>query len=100
MLARGSKYHYYVGFPAELFDIKQDPEETLDLGGDVRYSSVLAEFEAELRGMLNPEQVDRRAKEDQNALITRHGGRDVALKLGNPGATPTPEKFITSDAPS
>jgi choline-sulfatase len=95
MLVRGTyKYHHYVGYRPELFDIDQDPEETLDLAGDPIYAAVIDAFETELRGMLDPEEVDRRAKRDQSALVARHGGRDAALKLGNPGATPTPKKFI------
>ncbi len=36
------------------------------------------------------ERVDRRAKDDQNALVARHGGRERALGIGPPGATPAP----------
>ena len=100
MLARGRyKYHYYVDYPPELFDIEQDPEEACDLAGAAQFADVLADFEAELRGMLDPEQVDRAAKEDQQALVMRHGGRDAALKLGNPGATPTPKEFQVPKVP-
>ena len=36
MLRRGRyKYHYYVGFEPELFDLELDPEETTDLAGDL-----------------------------------------------------------------
>ncbi|MEO5701459.1 MAG: sulfatase-like hydrolase/transferase [Casimicrobiaceae bacterium] len=94
MLARGHfKYHYYVGYPPELFDLQADPEETRDLAADPVYVDVLAAFERTLRTMLDPEAIDRRAKDDQNALVARHGGRDVALALGYPGETPTAQKF-------
>ena len=43
-----------------------------------------------LAQMLDPEQVDRRAKDDQNALVARAGGRDKALQTGPRGATPVP----------
>lgn len=92
MLARGRfKYHHYVGYAPELFDLDTDPEEARDLAPDPGYAAVLREFEAELRGMLDPEAVDRRAKNDQNALIERFGGREQALKTGPPGATPAPD---------
>ena len=91
MLARGRfKYHYYVGFPPELFDLEGDPEEARDLAPDPGHAPVLREFETELRAMLDPEAVDRRAKNDQNALVERFGGRERALKKGPPGATPVP----------
>lgn len=95
MLARGRyKYHHYVNYAPELFDLYEDPEETSDLAGNPRYKPVLDEFQAELYRLLDPAQVDRRAKDDQNSLITRYGGREAALELGNRGATPVPKKFI------
>ncbi len=48
---------------------------------------------ASLRAMLDPEAIDRRAKDDQNALVERHGGREAALRMGYPGETPTAQKF-------
>jgi len=92
MLKRGRfKYHYYVGFPPELFDLESDPEEARDLAGDPRYGDTLARFEANLRAMLDPEEVDRQAKHDQAQLVNRFGGREEALKTGTPGATPVPD---------
>ena len=97
MLTRGHyKYHHYVGYRPELFDLEADFEETQDLAQDPAYQGVLAEFERELRKMLDPEAVDRRAKNAQNALIAKHGGRDAALKLGYPGETPVSEKYNVS----
>ncbi len=94
MLTRGRyKYHHYVGYTPELFDLEADPEETRDLAGDPAHAGVVAEFEAALRAMLDPERIDRQAKDDQNALVARFGGRDAALRLGYPGETPTDSKF-------
>ena len=45
--------------------------------------------------MLDPEAVDRRAKDDQNALVASHGGREAALAKGYPGETPAASKFQT-----
>lgn len=52
---------------------------------------MLRELEARLRAMLDPERVDRLAKDDQNALVARFGGRERALRSGTPGATPVLE---------
>ena len=94
MLTRGRyKFHYYVGYPPELFDLDLDPEETRNLADDPVHQTILAELEAALRTMLDPEAVDRRAKDDQNALVARHGGREAALNLGYPGETPVAQKF-------
>ena len=94
MLTRGRfKYHHYVGFRPELFDLHSDPEEMRDLAGDMAYAATLAQFDAALRSMLDPEAVDRRAKNEQNALVERFGGREAALRLGYPGETPTDQKY-------
>jgi choline-sulfatase len=39
---------------------------------------------------LDPAATDAQAFADQAALIDSYGGRDAALKLGAPGATPPP----------
>lgn len=91
MLRKGRyKYHYYVGHGPELFDLENDPEESVDLAVDPSYAGVLVEMEAHLREQLDPEAVDRRAKADQRRLIERHGGPEMALRVGAPGATPVP----------
>jgi len=91
MLRLGSfKYHHYVGYPPELFDILSDPDETHDLAGDARHRKTLMEMEAALRSRIDPEAIDRRAKDDQNALIARFGGPAKALGIGPKGATPAP----------
>ena len=85
------KYNHYVGFAPELFDLKTDPEELTDLAGDPAYAATLAELDAALRQICDPDAVDAQAFADQAALIAGHGGRDAALKLGAPGATPPPK---------
>ena len=87
---RNYKFVYYVGYPPELFDLANDPEEERNLAGDEEYEDVLDEYESLLRSIVDPEQTDRLAKDDQNALIEKFGGRDKAFKTGTPGATPVP----------
>lgn len=92
MLADGRyKYHHYVGYPPELFDLRDDPEETRNLAADPRFADIVAGFESRLRAMLDPEAVDRRAKAEQNAFVARHGGREAALQMGVKGGTPVPD---------
>ena len=92
MLRRGRwKYHYYVGYPPELFDLESDPEETTNLAADPEHAETVLMMEGELRAVCNPETVDRLAKSDQAALIERHGGRKNARLVGAPGATPAPK---------
>lgn len=89
MIRKGPwKYHYYVGFAPELFDLRSDPDEAVNLAGDPAHAARLAEMEAELRRICDPEATDRRAKADQAALVERHGGREAAYGVGPTGATP------------
>jgi len=91
MLRRGRfKYIHYVGYAPELYDLDTDPEELYDLGTRVEFASVVKEFEKTLRSMLDPEDVDRRAKRDQAALVARHGGREAVLSKGGVNHTPAP----------
>lgn len=85
------KYHHYVGFPPELFDLDTDPEETRNLAQDPVFAEQLASMEQALKDRLDPDKVDAQAFEDQADLIRRLGGREAALKLGAPGATPPPK---------
>lgn len=93
MIRRGNfKYIHYVNYAPELFDLEADPEELNDLSLNPAHQSTLKEMEAELRRILDPEEVDRRAKADQAALVERHGGREVIMNTPA-GATPTPGKY-------
>lgn len=91
MLRKGRlKFHYYVGYGPELYDLETDPEELTNLAGDPAYAAQLTEMEALLRQRLDPEAVDARAKKDQARLIELHGGPEKALTVGAPGTTPVP----------
>ena len=96
MIRKGRfKYVHYVGFPAQLFDLDADPLERNDLATDSDHAPVIADLSAELRGICDPEEVDRRAKADQAALVERHGGRDAVLAKGSFSGTPAPgEKAV------
>lgn len=91
MLQRGRwKLHHYVDYAPELFDLDADPEELHDLAGEPAHAATLRDLQATLHAMLDPIRVDRQAKDDQNALVERHGGRAAALQIGRIGATPAP----------
>lgn len=92
MLRKGRfKLNWYIGFPPELFDLQADPEELTNLAGDPAHANALAMMEAELRKLVDPETADAQAFADQAEMIARYGGREKALKLGAPAATPPPE---------
>ncbi|WP_137701962.1 sulfatase-like hydrolase/transferase [Marimonas lutisalis] len=92
MLRKGRwKLNHYIGFRPELFDLQNDPEELTDLAADPAHADTLAVMQAELRAQLDPEAANAQAFADQAALIERYGGREKALKLGAPAATPPPK---------
>ena len=91
MLRQGRwAYHHYVGYAPELFDIENDPGQAEDLAARPAHANDLGRLEALLRQWVDPEAVDRRAKVDQDALVARFGGREAALQVGPPGASPVP----------
>lgn len=86
------KYHHYVGYPPELFDLLDDPEETRDLAASPAHREVRDRLEARLRAMLDPDATDRLAKDDQNRVVEAAGGRDAVLSAPRFGATPVPQE--------
>lgn len=84
------KYVHYVGQPAQLFDLANDPHETMDLAQGGMHESTLKRCEQKLRDVVNPEQVNDLAFADQQALIERHGGEAAVLARGDFGYTPAP----------
>jgi choline-sulfatase len=91
MIRRGNfKFVHYVGMPPQLFDLQADPCESCDLGQDAAYAGVLADCEAALRKIVDPEQVDAQARADQAARIAKLGGRQAILARGSFGHSPVP----------
>ena len=84
------KYVHYVGLPPMLFDLARDPHERVDLGRDPAYGKVIAECEAALRNVVDPDATDRLAKADQQAHIEKHGGKEAILKRGTFRYSPPP----------
>jgi choline-sulfatase len=91
---RQYKYIHYTGLPPMLFDLAADPFERDDLGRNPQFRDIIAECEAALRKVVDPEAVDKLAMADQQAKIARHGGKEAILKMGTfrysppPGAKP------------
>jgi choline-sulfatase len=91
MIRKGKfKYVHYVGMPPQLFDLEADPCETRDLGQDAGYRGLVADCEAALRKVVNPEAADAQARKDQAAKITKLGGREAILAKGSFGHSPVP----------
>jgi choline-sulfatase len=85
------KYIHYVGFPGQLFDLDNDPDETNDLGQNEDYSDVLEMCEKRLREFVNPEDVNALAYADQRKLFTELAATDAFEISEKFGFTPAPQ---------
>ena len=71
MLKRGGyKLCHYVGSEPQLFNVGVDPLENDDLASKPEYAAIRNEMEVALRAVVNPEQEDTRAKENQRLRRT------------------------------
>ena len=59
------KYNHYVDHPPQLFDLVADPYEVKNLAGRPDWAAPQADLHHELLARLDPEEVDRRAKRNQ-----------------------------------
>lgn len=92
MIRKGDwKYIHYHGFEPELFNLTKDPEEFQDLASDPACRKVRDALFEELCTICDPKLTNDLAFADQADLVERHGGRERALTLGAPAATPPPE---------
>ena len=90
MLRKGKwKYIEYAGFEPELFDLENDPEETVNVARE--YPAVCEKLAKTLREHVVPEVVEIEAFASQDRLIESFGGMEAALKIGGKGATPPPK---------
>ena len=93
------KLIYHVGMPSQLFDLEADPLEERDLMLEVEHHPVAKQLEAELRLIVDPEDIDRRAKADQLAHAEKFGGVEEVAKAGVFSASPIPGKQVELEKP-
>jgi choline-sulfatase len=86
------KYVYFVRYPEQpqLFDLEADPEELRDLGTDPAYSAHRSLCHQKLLTLLDPVEVDRRAKRRQAELVAANGGREAVIRRGSFAYSPPP----------
>lgn len=85
------KLHWFPwGYPPELFNLAEDPDELHDLARDFAHIDKRKELEGLLRSFCDPEAVDLQAKADKDALVARFGGPVAAMNQGTAAETPTP----------
>jgi choline-sulfatase len=84
------KYIYYPKYPAQLFDLVDDPDEIVDLGQDSEYCHVIEECHKKLLTICDPDETDRRARSRQAKTLAANGGREAVIARGDIGFTPAP----------
>ncbi len=84
------KYIHYAKYPSQLFDLERDPDEIDDLAPLPAHAETLAACRAKLYALLDPVEVDRRAKARQAELLDANGGRAAVIQRGDFGFTPAP----------
>lgn len=86
------KYVYFVRYPEQpqLFDLESDPEELRDLGTEKTHEKTRKECHQRLLAMLDPVEVDRRAKRRQAELVAANGGREAVIRRGSFAYSPPP----------
>ena len=89
MLRQGRwKLIHYTGFDPELFDLEADPEERRNLAANE--PETVARLSAAMREVCDPDEVHRRARASQDALVEAHGGRRAVMQAGAFSGTPAP----------
>ena len=88
------KYIYYVGRPEQLFDLKNDPEELVDVSDDKAYEAIKQEARERLFKMLDPEDVDLRAKTRQKSILASFGGPKAVWGTEEMPFTPPPTTYL------
>lgn len=89
------KYVHYVKYQPQLFDLERDPDEIHDLSATPGMAGVLQECRQKLFAMLDPVEVDKRAKARQAELMDANGGREAVIARGDLGFTPAPGVVAT-----
>lgn len=75
------KYIFYPGYPPQLFDLSNDPQEDVDLAQDPAYAQILKECDTALREILDPDEVNEKALTQQAEIIEAFGGYDAILAM-------------------
>lgn len=84
------KLIYHVDMPNQLFNLERDPMEMDDLVVRGAGAEREAALEAELRGLCDPEAVDRNAKADQHRWADKYGGNEAIKAKKTFAYTPPP----------
>lgn len=84
------KYVHYEGYRPQLFNLRNDPDESRDLGEAPEYIGRRGLMDAQLRRFVDPTATNSRALADQAQRVRELGGVDTVLNATQIGYTPAP----------
>ena len=73
------KYNYYPGYPPELYDMQDDPDELADLGESKAHADIRAHCHRQMLSLVDPETANKQAFADQAAKIEELGGVEALM---------------------
>lgn len=82
------KYNYYPGYAAELFDMREDPDEQIDLAESEAHAGIRAQCHTQMLTLVDPDAANERAFADQAARIEELGGIEAVLNSDEFDFTP------------
>ena len=82
------KYNYYPGYEPELYDLAADPGEVADLGTSIDHAHIRQHCHRLLETLVDPDQANRNAFDDQGALIEQLGGVEAIVNSDEFDFTP------------
>jgi choline-sulfatase len=94
------KYVHYIDGPPQLFDLDADPNELNNLAESAEHQAVLADLHSKLCDMIDPDDVDRQAKDAQETLINKYGGKEAVLQRGTFVNSPVPGEKVSIRQPN
>ena len=99
MLRKGKyKYVYFAeGYKPQLFNLEEDQFEENDLALDKNFTNIVDDFYKDLLNICDPEEVNKRAKKEQNERILKHGGIEAIQGRGDFGYSPAPGQKVEFD---
>ena len=91
MIRKGDwKLVHYVDYPAQLFNLKADPEEVNDRADDPACASLRKDLLDELLKICDPVKVDKAARARQARMIEENGGKQPIIERGDLGFSVPP----------
>ncbi len=87
---RDWKLVHYVGYPDQLFNLRDDPDEVDDRSADPDCKEVMEELMSEIMKICDPVKVDESARARQSSMIEANGGKVPIIKRGDLGFSMPP----------